>query len=297
MYDYGSEFLDLLERLRKSIQGLIQSIAIREKAAEREREIEIQRVREVAVRLPVEVSEYYKSEQDDRPVKDLRERVKLRVEIAGFIIACALVVLTFITAVVFYLQLRESRRQTAIFKQQATQATMDAEAGRRQSDQQFRTDQRPIVWLANMPNPVVLVGPIPSPAGSKQIAVDVSYANLGKSAAYGLRAGENVWAGKMARIQATRPTIRSQPVFLPPNRIDFRTLVTPPVSDATIQESNGDDGVIFWLRFHYEDSIGNPYETDLCMQHLARGPWSYCTFPGSNNIQDCANPKATCEKQ
>jgi len=190
-----------------------------------------------------------------------------------------------LTFIIFALQLRESRKQTAIFQEQARQATLDALKAREQADSQFRADQRPVVWLAN--DPKMEIGQFPTPQGT-QLLWDVRYTNFGKSAAYELRQGHHCEFGSNALSRIKKPKLSKDRMFLPPGKTDFITLVTSPLDASSIIASYKDYGLVFWFRSQYEDSIGNRYESNLCMAHLQAGGWQYCAIPGSNNIQQCS---------
>ncbi|SRR6266566_1759910 len=95
-------FLNSIQRILDNIQKHIESIAKQYQAKEsREKQSGIQ----VGIGLPVEVSEYYRSEQAGRPQKEFRDKVRLGLEI---IIALA----TITTLIIFARQLIEMRKQT-----------------------------------------------------------------------------------------------------------------------------------------------------------------------------------------
>jgi hypothetical protein len=68
--------------------------------------------------LPKEISEYYKSEQADRPTKNLRDKYRFRLEIGGIVLALVIAIATVCTLKIFNGQLGEMRSQTTAIQGQ-----------------------------------------------------------------------------------------------------------------------------------------------------------------------------------
>jgi hypothetical protein len=87
------------------------------------------------VRLPIEVSEYYRSEQRDRPISTRRDTVRLILEIVGVVLALAIAVLTLCSLFIFNGQLRQM--------QQANEASeVESRIARRHARQELRVAQQ-----------------------------------------------------------------------------------------------------------------------------------------------------------
>jgi hypothetical protein len=79
------------------------------------------------VRLPVEVGEYFRSEQGERPVKNRRENVRVILETCAVIAAFALAGITLVTLRTFNSQLTQMKEQTKTLSQQAAQSAQDSQ--------------------------------------------------------------------------------------------------------------------------------------------------------------------------
>ncbi len=221
------------------------------------------------------------------------------------------------TAVIFWKQFNEMFKQTKILNGQATQGASDyIEAAKRVERQlgiaqdqvkaaqgevtaiqnQFRLDQRPLIWLAspNTDRPATLdanqidfgIGP--------ELAVGLAYENFGKSPANIVRqkngAGFGVNALSNIRMGSNQPAKG----FLPPNgTVNFITIVSGPRTQEVItQWLKTDDAIAVRFEVHYTDSLGSLYETNMCWQRLATSAWRTCEPSG---IKDCS--KERCDKE
>jgi hypothetical protein len=120
-----------IAKIKKAVNELVEAIHKYQQSEESQKEQQtktlLNSISDSKFRLPVEITEYYDSEQRERPEKQDWEEFKTCLEIAGVIVAVALLYLTFRTLNVFYGQLREMKKQTATLSRQATQAAEDAQ--------------------------------------------------------------------------------------------------------------------------------------------------------------------------
>lgn len=114
-----------LEAIHQAIKDHAESVAKYQHSEQSDRQQQAQIGINTVVRLPVEASEYYRAEQGERPVKNLYEKIRICLEIAGVVTAIALAILTFKTLLVFNGQLTEMQKQSTILQQQAIQSASD----------------------------------------------------------------------------------------------------------------------------------------------------------------------------
>lgn len=241
--------------------------------------------------------------RDTEPKRECPKEISVRIleesELTKFferwslVIAAVTLFTLFITFIVFYCQLKESQRQTELFRKQAEQAALDAHKAQDQTQQQmelskdsFRRDQQPYVWVTGIPTAEHFQSP-----GSdlSQILVSAHYKNFGKSPAIALQRYSLVEIGPNALQRVRSGKLTEAKSIIPPVEEDFFTSVTPPTK--TLPEISRDDEIVLFTRFQYLDLLGHRYETDFCMSHLQLGPWHYCET--HNEIKDCE--KVACE--
>lgn len=74
---------------------------------------------------------------------------------------------------------------------------------------------------------------------------------------------------------------------LPPNKRDFTTGIT--LNRVSKEEfarlMNTEDSIVLRGAFEYTDSIGTPYKTGFCVEHLVTGAIAYCGGEKENYIQ------------
>jgi hypothetical protein len=295
------------EDLLKSIQGslekihkAIEAIAEQNDTSQRDKQINAHIDSQVDVGLPVEVSEYYRSEQGERRPKNRRDIIRLILEIAGVATAIILAALTLKTFLVLRGQLREMQSQTTILQNQADQTVRDAASARTQTDEQigiakdqFRFDQRPVIWLSNTQDQALLFQIAQArPTSPKQILVTLHYSNYGKSPAYNMRNSRVMLVEEKSadKIKPARIPVQGGSL-VPTGKDDFLTVISRPLKDEELKDIVKDDWVAVFLRFTYEDSSGNLYESDICLSHLQLGPFRECD---GNDIKDCS--KVYCAK-
>lgn len=119
-----------IEQLTHAINGHAESLARYQRSEAHQRQHEPQAEVKSVVRLPVEVTEYYRSEQGERRVKGRKEKIRLLMEALGLVFALSLAVLTLCTLKVFNGQLAEMKKQT------------------KSAQQFFRTGNRPYIWAS-----------------------------------------------------------------------------------------------------------------------------------------------------
>jgi hypothetical protein len=199
------------------------------------------------------------------------------------------------TFIVFYLQLRESKKQTDVFRTQARQAAIDASsqigiARQALSDSQkfFQIDQRPYVWNS-------AVQPLPM-IPNQRISANVYFANYGKSPALDVHGTGAMFFGRDALKQAdawfesigtnplnksTTGTVSIIAPGIPPDpqkANSFTTILSTKVvtSDDITFILKNDFSAVIVLRQQYSDTGGNNYYTDMCFFHLASNAIAQC---------------------
>jgi hypothetical protein len=104
----------ILGEVKKSLDRLVETISEYQQSKGTQEKSENGTESKIAVRLPVEVTEHYRSEQNNRPIKNRRDRIRLILEIAGVLIALGLAGMTLRSLFIFNGQLQEMRNQTDI---------------------------------------------------------------------------------------------------------------------------------------------------------------------------------------
>ena len=82
-----------LTNLQKTLQKLVEAVADNTQTKDGAKQEHTQ-VDAAVVSLPVEITEYYGSEQSERGIKNNREHIRIGLEIAGVVIAVLLLVVT-----------------------------------------------------------------------------------------------------------------------------------------------------------------------------------------------------------
>ena len=239
------------------------------------RGVQTERSKEVSVRI-VEESDLTK----------LFERVSL-------VIASVTLLTLVVTFIVFYLQLKEAKRQTEVFRQQAQQATLDAHTAQDQTRSQieiakdsFRRDEQPYLWLTGVPTSEYYQNPLTK---EFQVIVNAHYKNFGKSPAIALQRYSLVEVGPEALGRVHSGKLGEAKSITPPVEDLNFSGVTPPMK--TLPELSRDNEIVLFTRFQFLDLLNHRYETDVCMARLQSGAWQYCV--AHNEIKDCE--KASCE--
>jgi hypothetical protein len=213
--------------------------------------------------------------------RDWLDRVKIGFEIAGVV---ALIAYTTFAALLWC----EAKRQTKVFRDEAAQAKCDAAKqlaaannALTASKDAFRRDQQPYLWTTGIP----AYGVYPDPGTAKsQVTLDEHYMNYGKSPAVSVQRSTDVEIGPDALKKIHNIPFGTAKSLIPPTENDFFTGVTPPTEN--LPDLSKDFTVVIFSRFRYRDTLGNLYETDVCMARLATSAWQYCEK--HNEIKDCS---------
>jgi hypothetical protein len=226
-------------------------------------------------------------------VRLLEEKKLTTFERLSIVLSAVTLFTLFITFLVFYGQLQESKRQTELFRKQAEQAAIDAHKAQDQTQQQmdfskdsFRRDQQPYVWVAGTPTSENYQNPLTK---EFQVIVSAHYRNFGKSPAIALQRYSLVEVGPNALSRIHSGKLGEARTITQPTEDQNFSSVTPPMK--SLPEMDRDDEVVLFTRFQYLDLLGHRYETDFCMAHLQTGAWQYCET--HNEIKDCE--KVACE--
>jgi hypothetical protein len=226
-------------------------------------------------------------------VRILQEKNLTTFEFTSVMLSAVTFVTLLATFAVFYFQLKESMRQTELFRSQATQAAADALKTQNQTQSQielskdsFRRDQQPYLWLTGSPTSENYQNP---QTKEFQVIVNAHYKNFGKSPAIALQRYSLVEVGPNALSHIYSGKLHQAKSITPPVEDLAFSAVTPPMK--VLPEMSLDFEVVLFSRFQFLDLLGHRYETDVCMAHLQTGAWSYCET--HNEIKDCE--KVACE--
>jgi len=160
MEDRATPLLRLLGDIKQTLDHLAKAIAEYQQANQSKEQEKVNAELKTVVRLPIQVTEYYASEERERTPKNRRDTIRFRLEIIGVLVAVGLVILTICTLRTLNGQLSEMRRQT------------------RQSLESFRIDERASIEIESMKFKYAL--PFP-PAIA--VGYEVTAKNFGKTVA------------------------------------------------------------------------------------------------------------------
>lgn len=234
--------------------------------------------------------------EENKPQKNCADGISVKIvkddamstfESRSFVLSIITLAVLIVTFVVFALQLKESKKQTCIFKDQVNQATLDAKSARDQLTEQFRIDQKPVVWLSNNQDISKLfeIARIVA-SGPAYVLSSWHYSNFGKSAAYIFKGSVTMLVGRHADKRITPEPLRDFIEILPPGKEDWITIASKPLHEPVQQAALQQDGwVAAIVRFEYKDSSGHAYESIMGQSHLQQGPWM---FMSQSAIRDCS---------
>lgn len=147
-----------------------------------------------------------------------------------------------------------------------------------QTGDQFRQEERPIVWVTNdLENPrfVQFAG---HPTG--QIIWKWSYTNYGNMPADNVHYFQEIKLGNGPFVECYgEPKKGDASAPLPPNKVDFTDAVSQPgisSEDGDRLVNHTDHGVTIRVHIHYTDPSGFPYETVFCLSNLQTKAVNYC---------------------
>jgi len=114
MPERTAPLLRLLGEIKKALNRLTETISEYEQSKSAQKKPETDTVPKVEVGLPPEITEYCRSEQADRRIKNKRDKIRIRLEVTGILVALAIAYLTFRSLIVFNGQLIVMKQQTEI---------------------------------------------------------------------------------------------------------------------------------------------------------------------------------------
>jgi hypothetical protein len=151
---------------------------------------------------------------------------------------------------------------------------------------QFRQDQRPYVWFAEMGQPEFYNRDQPDPRMGYLVWA-WHFTNYGKSPADKLMLTQVVSVGREA-IKATPHFPVPKPCApLPPTKNDFTTAIwEEKISRSRFDELfSTDENIVVRGVFTYRDLSGLPYESRFCFTRLRAGGIEYCNAGKENYIK------------
>jgi hypothetical protein len=116
---------DLIVAVKNALDRLIETVTAYQEANSGQREKEFNAESKTVVRLPVEITKYYESEERERPKTDSRDNIRMYLEIAGVGAAVVLAILTLLT-------LREVHKTTFATQQAAYAACVSTQVSQRE---------------------------------------------------------------------------------------------------------------------------------------------------------------------
>lgn len=277
-----------LTKLQEVLQKLIESISKHDQTEQSNKQQKPQVSINPEVRLPVEITEYYRSEQGERRIKNRHERIRICLDITGVAVAVLLLIAAVITAVIFYGQLQEAKEQTRVFKRQADQAKLDAaqqlstaKVALLAEQNRFVKDQRPYIWSNSVAEPDQ-----PRMTAGQVVTWNWHYTVYGKTPAIGAAGREQVIWGPRARSQLVKnffsavhkPNDESGTV-IPPGKDMYSSAHSfknnPSAQDIEWIKTH-DGGIMLVAYFEYFDNSGSLYKSTICMERLATGAIADC---------------------
>jgi hypothetical protein len=160
-----------LSAIQNAIEKQTEAIKKQQQSQAAEQQRHFQTDTKVVVSLPVEITEYHRSEQDDRPVQNRRDRIRLGLEFAGILVALAIAYFTYRSLNIFNGQLQQMRTQTEISERPCLSAEISPASG--------------IMWSQ----------------GSPSMSLKLSLRNVGKSVAKNIQV-----EGKIVPVDDTFPS-------------------------------------------------------------------------------------------
>jgi hypothetical protein len=154
----------------------------------------------------------------------------------------------------------------------------------------FQQEQRPYLWVTNnLGSPAFVPNPKTPAAG--QVIWTYHFTNYGKTPAYKIRFVQYMKLGDGPLVQSYGEPSQSIGAPLPPNKDDFSTIVSEPITQQQFLEfSNGPGGITMQAHFSYTDGFGGSYVTHLCARRTNAGSITYCKE--GNDIRDeSPNPR------
>jgi len=255
-----------LSEIQKAIKEHTEATKKNQQADARERQEQTQSETKTVVRLPVEVTEYYRSKESNRPIQNGRDKVRLWLEIIGVIVGLAIAVFTLCSLLIFNGQLKEMRRQTEI-------------------------SERP--WLSVEPKPIWL-NYVDNPAGKQAVLVlRLSVRNVGKSIAKDIQIDAKIFPTQVGMPVATdamknQKELCDHPVLAPVGRFDLFPVDQPAEREMDISaapsaieaqaESTAGDKPRMFVGFYfvgcitYHSSFGNEIRQTFFSYHLVGPP-------------------------
>jgi hypothetical protein len=206
------------------------------------------------------------------------------VEFAQLIINGALAVIGIVALCIYSGQLNVMRGQLGEIIKQYPEIKKSADAAKsaaetanttlKSNQDQFRIEERPIIWATNNLGSPVFVR-------SGQVVWTWTITNYGKTPAHEIRIfsfmkiGNRPWEPQFTLKDSDKPEIGAP---IPPGKEDFGTVVSGPgVTEEEFKRIQTiDHYVSIRVRIEYQDSFGGHYETSLCFRTLVSGAINYC---------------------
>ena len=275
MQERLTPLLQLLSEIKDTLNRLAEILSKCQESESANKEERDKSESERVVRLPAEVTSYYRSEESRRPISDKREALRTALELVGAGTAVTLVIITAITLCVFAKQLSEMRKATKA----ATDAAAAAQQANTDASDRFRTDERPYVWVTS--NGVGAPKFIPG-AGNPaegQVIWSWHYTNYGKTPAYNIqwRHYMSIDGGPFLLSYRMSPG-GDKGAPLPPTQDVFTSVVSKPLTRDVVDRATAINGKGIRIRIvmSYTDSHGGHYETGIELCRLNTGDVSYC---------------------
>jgi hypothetical protein len=201
-----------------------------------------------------------------------RKPPEIVLAIATVILAIATIVLAIIAGIQAWI-LSTTDISTRRAADAAIKSASAAEIAVNNARENFRSEQRPIIWLADTTK-------FPSfPSFRSELGGRITwgwyFTNYGKTPA--VRMSYSHFMSIQGRVEPSAGGA-TPAAPLPTNKVEYNTIVsrqqmTPEEYDRL---SHIDGAIEISAHITYEDAYGGKYETDFCLSKLALGPITYC---------------------
>jgi len=157
----------------------------------------------------------------------------------------------------------------------AVRSATAAETALKTVQENFRAEQRPIIWLGTVWSPRFL--PSSGDDNIGHIAWNWSYRNYGRTPALKMATKDFMSINGKKEPNLNKLNYAAP---VPPNKEgeDFNTILSTDVisRDDYGKLLNVDNAIVISGQVTYEDAYGNKYATQFCLGKLAGGPSAYC---------------------
>jgi nitrate reductase cytochrome c-type subunit len=195
---------------------------------------------------------------------------------ATVLLAIATLLLTTLAGIQAYI-LATTDTSTRMSAEAAVKSANAVDMAGRNAQENFRAEQRPVIWLTNELNKPEFIPNMKKADNTGQIVWSFHYTNYGRTPAVHISFRHFMTTeGKIEESYGALAPAVGAPI--PPNKVDFATVVSRPgiSQDEFNQLLKNDSAIGISADILYFDAFGNKYETTFCLTHLSSGAILYC---------------------